>query len=290
MLRWGFWKKAGDADGGLTPTSGTAPSVAAYGEEGPDEWAFLRVQPDHDADEMASVRSQPGTGGSSRSAGDPPSRTRSLTPADKAAANRPPIASERPAPVPKLVLEIEVDGIRMIHSLSGPSVLGRRDVEAGADPDVDFDPDDSVSRRHARVVPRDGHWLLRDLGSTNGTSCNGKPVQPGTDVLLRDRDELMLGESRVLVRSTGCEPLSDEDRGLSEMLEHLGVPGVDPRQFFEDLWEPAVESAGPDLLDLALECGEEAGLIGGDRDLSRVDNRGDVTRAIAAGGKKPVAR
>ena len=29
--------------------------------------------------------------------------------------------------------------------------------------------DDYVSTHHARLVPRDGRWLLEDLGSTNGT-------------------------------------------------------------------------------------------------------------------------
>ena len=34
----------------------------------------------------------------------------------------------------------------------------------------------SVSRRHARLSFRDGHWVLRDLDSTNGTRVNGTPV------------------------------------------------------------------------------------------------------------------
>jgi pSer/pThr/pTyr-binding forkhead associated (FHA) protein len=29
--------------------------------------------------------------------------------------------------------------------------------------------DDYASARHARLVPRNGQWLLEDLGSTNGT-------------------------------------------------------------------------------------------------------------------------
>lgn len=33
--------------------------------------------------------------------------------------------------------------------------------------------DPSVSRRHARLVFRDGRWILQDLDSTNGTEVNG---------------------------------------------------------------------------------------------------------------------
>jgi len=36
--------------------------------------------------------------------------------------------------------------------------------------------DDSVSRRHARLVFRDGAWIIQDLGSTNGTIVNGERV------------------------------------------------------------------------------------------------------------------
>lgn len=49
----------------------------------------------------------------------------------------------------------------------------------------------SVSRAHARVVFRDGGWVLQDLGSTNGTLVNGVEVgrcalHPGDLVLLGD--------------------------------------------------------------------------------------------------------
>jgi predicted component of type VI protein secretion system len=49
----------------------------------------------------------------------------------------------------------------------------------------------TVSRRHARLVFRDGHWVIQDLGSTNGTRVNGVRVgrcelQPGDDIDLGD--------------------------------------------------------------------------------------------------------
>ena len=52
--------------------------------------------------------------------------------------------------------------------------------------------DDSVSRRHARLVFRDGTWVIQDLGSTNGTIVNGQRVgrcrlQPGDRVWLGDQ-------------------------------------------------------------------------------------------------------
>jgi hypothetical protein len=54
----------------------------------------------------------------------------------------------------------------------------------------------SVSRKHARLSFRDGHWVLRDLDSTNGTRVNGRRVgrcrlEPG--------DRLLLGSADLLV-------------------------------------------------------------------------------------------
>lgn len=51
--------------------------------------------------------------------------------------------------------------------------------------------DDTVSSRHA-LVTRDGRrWLLRDLGSTNGTFINERPVAGA--VTLRSGDVIQIG-------------------------------------------------------------------------------------------------
>src|SRR5665213_3025377 len=52
--------------------------------------------------------------------------------------------------------------------------------------------DDGISREHAQVVIEGSHILLEDLGSTNGTFCNGLKV---------DRKELVDGD-KILVGST----------------------------------------------------------------------------------------
>ncbi|MGP0050138.1 MAG: FHA domain-containing protein [Solirubrobacteraceae bacterium] len=52
-------------------------------------------------------------------------------------------------------------------------------------------PNVAVSRRHARLLFRDGRWIIQDLDSTNGTAVNGRWVgrcelRPGDDILLGD--------------------------------------------------------------------------------------------------------
>ena len=56
--------------------------------------------------------------------------------------------------------------------------------------------DPSVSRRHARLVFRDGNWVLQDLDSTNGTTVNGVLVGRCS---LRPGDRLALGEERLRI-------------------------------------------------------------------------------------------
>lgn len=50
--------------------------------------------------------------------------------------------------------------------------------------------DPAASRRHARIVRRDGVWRIEDLGSTNGTYVNDEPV---TERALEDGDRITVG-------------------------------------------------------------------------------------------------
>jgi hypothetical protein len=56
--------------------------------------------------------------------------------------------------------------------------------------------DPGVSRRHARVIFRDGGWILQDLASTNGTRVNGALVGR---CALEPGDHLVLGRERLRV-------------------------------------------------------------------------------------------
>ena len=53
--------------------------------------------------------------------------------------------------------------------------------------------DDSVSRRHAELRMHEGRWILRDLGSSNGTWVNGRRVM---EAEVAPGDEVSLGHCR----------------------------------------------------------------------------------------------
>lgn len=78
----------------------------------------------------------------------------------------------------------------------GTHVVCDRPITAGRDPDVELPlRDGSISRRHCRIE-RDGNagtYQVVDLGSTNGTRVNGKPVR--TPVRLHEGDKIFLGTS-----------------------------------------------------------------------------------------------
>ena len=54
--------------------------------------------------------------------------------------------------------------------------------------------DDTVSRRHAELRLEGGRWLLRDLGSANGTLVNGRRV---VEAEVRPGDVVHLGGARL---------------------------------------------------------------------------------------------
>ncbi len=75
--------------------------------------------------------------------------------------------------------------------LGAEFALERECVTLGRGPNVDLAFDDSsMSRQHAALEFVDQQFRVRDLGSTNGTLLNGKPVQVGE---LQHGDRLGIG-------------------------------------------------------------------------------------------------
>lgn len=94
-------------------------------------------------------------------------------PADRTMVRNAPARVAAPEPVAGLQREqpaVLIQGGRRFTVGPGGATIGRsRDCEV-----VVNDP--NVSRRHAEVKPRGGGWVLTDLGSTNGSRLNGRPV------------------------------------------------------------------------------------------------------------------
>ena len=73
-------------------------------------------------------------------------------------------------------------------------LIGRHHERRGITPDIALDFDDAVSHRHALLICQgDSSWVVRDIGSTNGTKHNGMDLEALVDVPLQAGDELTLG-------------------------------------------------------------------------------------------------
>jgi pSer/pThr/pTyr-binding forkhead associated (FHA) protein len=81
------------------------------------------------------------------------------------------------------------------------SHVGRIDRSTGLTPEVDLtklDTDRTIGRRHAKIVRRGGAYFVQDASSRNGTFVNNQRIAAGTDIELRDGDEVRFG----LVKTT----------------------------------------------------------------------------------------
>jgi len=57
-----------------------------------------------------------------------------------------------------------------------------------------------LSRRHAEIVSSDGHWVLKDLGSANGTYLNGSRVE--RELRLHAGDRIRLGDTEIVFETS----------------------------------------------------------------------------------------
>ncbi|MDF5719723.1 MAG: FHA domain-containing protein [Rhizonema sp. PD37] len=86
------------------------------------------------------------------------------------------------------------------------NLIGRSSQLKGVYPEVALNFDSAVSQRHALLnrLPN-GSFVLRDIGSTNGTKLNGVELSPMVDVPIKDGDEFTLGHwTRIKVTRSLC--------------------------------------------------------------------------------------
>ncbi len=110
--------------------------------------------------------------------------------------------------------KLKFDG-REIEIAEDITTLGR-----ASDNVVSFVGDSNVSRYHADIEQReDGEFWLNELGSSNGTTVNGEPVE--NEKLLKDGDAILLGGSSKVEISIENEPEKDSKK------EEDSVAGAD---------------------------------------------------------------
>jgi hypothetical protein len=116
-----------------------------------------------------------------------------------------PSGSKAPAAAGTSLLGLVVlrTGRRVALDVTDDLLVGRRDEKRGIIPDIDLGEDGGydagVSRRHAILSFRNGHYLVEDLDSANGTFVNDQPVNAQSAAQLRHGDVLRFGTLTIRV-------------------------------------------------------------------------------------------
>ncbi len=107
-----------------------------------------------------------------------------------------------------------------------PAVLGRDSRQIPL-------TDQTVSRRHAELVPADGDWILKDMGSVNGSYLNGVRVDNRRTLKLGDqirvgRTLMVFGAQPGISRTnSGNVSLAGEEMGMDSAIMHTVASNED---------------------------------------------------------------
>jgi diguanylate cyclase (GGDEF)-like protein len=94
--------------------------------------------------------------------------------------------------------------------------------------------DEGISRRHAEIVHEGEHVVIRDLGSTNGTYCNGDKIG---EHHLSDGDKIQVGSTTIL-KFTFHDSLDETfQRQMYESALRDGLTKIFNKKYFLDRLE-----------------------------------------------------
>lgn len=167
------------------------------------------------------------------------------------------------AAMPKLTVSLP-DGTESLHELNDEQItVGRVDDNMIVIADI------SVSSHHAELTLKDGDYILRDIGSTNGTRLNGRDVPAETDTPLQDGDTVIFGKVSALYSSeqaaTRPLPVESEASGVpaSSSARPADFENASPFQTRKEKMEPsAMAILGLGVLALVVFVGAVAMTFG----------------------------
>jgi two-component system cell cycle response regulator len=100
--------------------------------------------------------------------------------------------------------------------------------------------DDGISREHVRISKDEGRIVLEDLGSTNGTYCNGQRVERHP---LAEGDKILIGSTTILKFSYQDKLDEMFQRQMSESALRDGLTRAFNKRYFSDRIESEFQYA-----------------------------------------------
>ena len=130
-------------------------------------------------------------------------------------------------------------------------LLEKPDIVIGRVPesDINFPEDRLVSRMHATVRYEDGHYVLRDEGSANGTLVNNQPLAKMTNWTLQDGDEVLIGDHALTFKAFA--PIQAGIEESETVIMPLGSTIGDAAQVDDDKTVIADDPLGTHTMDVA---------------------------------------
>jgi pSer/pThr/pTyr-binding forkhead associated (FHA) protein len=158
--------------------------------------------------------------------------------------------SSSPPSAPRL--EFFQNGSNELHRVTiehSPFSIGRCETS-----DLRIDSAE-VSREHAQIYRRGNIWTIRDLGSTNGTQVNGKPVR---ESFLSDGDILAIAETEVTFVASSVTPFQRMATQPIQPRESAKPPALLPSEIahMRALTEATLWQAIPLQLSTAVSLGD----------------------------------
>jgi pilus assembly protein CpaF len=120
-------------------------------------------------------------------------------------------------------------------------------------------PKGNVSKRHARLLFRDGRFIVTDLKSTNGTYVNGRKIAQAT--IVREGDKIYVGDFVLRVELPPATPSSAPHRAgpppsVAQPSQTLGRPLAAPPTTRGAVAMDAAEYTGRDIAGAIAEAAE----------------------------------
>lgn len=109
--------------------------------------------------------------------------------------------------------------------------------------------DDGISRHHCRVRLEGGQVVVEDMGSRNGTFCNGERT---THHVLQDGDKLQLGQTTILKFSYHDHLEESFQKQMLESALRDGLTGTYNKRYFLDRLDSEIKFAQRHKVSLAL--------------------------------------
>jgi diguanylate cyclase (GGDEF)-like protein len=109
--------------------------------------------------------------------------------------------------------------------------------------------DDGISREHAALTRDGAHFVLKDLGSTNGTYCNGQRVSRH---ILAEGDKILLGSTTILKFSYHDRLDEAFQRQMSESALRDGLTRAFNKRYFGERMDSEFQYAARHDSPLAL--------------------------------------